>query len=292
MLAGVLECFAGRFGRVEPRRAAAAFVTGLLADLEAKTCWQLAEQAGHARPDAMQRLLYRAVWDADAVRDDLRGFGSVKDGKLYYLFSEPKQDRYHLTITVRDLATGKDTNLPEILTADGHTSARLYAPLLTAKRLVIGVDQHPNLAAGLWSMNLDGSEPAQLIDEESADAPMLGDYDATDAAVTFEDWPGDAPPSINQIAINGSSIRPMTCATGVHFMVNADTGTGCRLARRVIRIDLSGDASTPARALLKGRLTAPRRGSSLIAGWRASASSHRRHHAPRQRLEYQRYTRK
>ncbi|GGM68162.1 transposase [Micromonospora sonchi] len=47
-------------------------MTGLLADLEVKTCWQLAEQAGHARPDAMQRLLYRAVWDADAVRDDLR----------------------------------------------------------------------------------------------------------------------------------------------------------------------------------------------------------------------------
>jgi hypothetical protein len=72
VLAEVLGCFAGRFGRVEPRRAAGQFVTGLLADLEVKTCWQLAEQAGHARPDAMQRLLYRAVWDADAVRDDLR----------------------------------------------------------------------------------------------------------------------------------------------------------------------------------------------------------------------------
>jgi SRSO17 transposase len=72
VLTGVLGCFAARFGRVEPRRAAAAFVTGLLSDCEVKTCWQLAEQAGHARPDAMQRLLYRAVWDADAVRDDLR----------------------------------------------------------------------------------------------------------------------------------------------------------------------------------------------------------------------------
>jgi SRSO17 transposase len=68
----VIDCFAGRFGRVEPRRAAAGFVTALLADIEVKTCWQLAEQAGHARPDAMQRLLYRAAWDADAVRDDLR----------------------------------------------------------------------------------------------------------------------------------------------------------------------------------------------------------------------------
>jgi SRSO17 transposase len=72
VLAGVLDSFAGRFARVEPRRAAAGFVTGLLADLEVKTCWQLAERAGHARPDAMQRLLYRARWDADAVRDDVR----------------------------------------------------------------------------------------------------------------------------------------------------------------------------------------------------------------------------
>ncbi|WBB88732.1 IS701 family transposase [Verrucosispora sp. WMMC514] len=79
-MAGVLGCFAGRFGRVEPRRAAGEFVSGLLSDLEVKTCWQLAEQAGHVRPDAMQRLLYRAVWDADAVRDDLRALVAGRFG--------------------------------------------------------------------------------------------------------------------------------------------------------------------------------------------------------------------
>ncbi|WP_326586001.1 hypothetical protein OG889_44605 [Streptomyces sp. NBC_00481] len=52
----VLAGFAGRFVRVETRRAAG-FVTGLLADLEVKTSWQLAEYAGHTRPDAMQGLL-------------------------------------------------------------------------------------------------------------------------------------------------------------------------------------------------------------------------------------------
>jgi SRSO17 transposase len=72
VLDGVLGSFAARFGRVEPRRAAAAFVTGLLSEVESKTCWALAEHAGHTRPDALQRLLYRAVWDADKVRDDLR----------------------------------------------------------------------------------------------------------------------------------------------------------------------------------------------------------------------------
>lgn len=63
---------AGRFGRVEPRVTARAFVTGLMSDIERKTCWSLAEHAGHTRPDAMQRLLRSARWDADRVRDDVR----------------------------------------------------------------------------------------------------------------------------------------------------------------------------------------------------------------------------
>jgi SRSO17 transposase len=63
---------AGRFGRVEPRRAARAFVLGLLSSVEGRSCWALAEQAGYARPDPLQRLLRTACWDAEAVRDDVR----------------------------------------------------------------------------------------------------------------------------------------------------------------------------------------------------------------------------
>jgi SRSO17 transposase len=33
-----------------------------------------AEQAGEISPDGMQRLLRRADWDIDGVRDDLRGY--------------------------------------------------------------------------------------------------------------------------------------------------------------------------------------------------------------------------
>jgi SRSO17 transposase len=65
---------AGRFGRVEPRRHARAFVLGLLADLPRKNCWTLAEHAGQATPDGMQHLLAGAVWDHDGVRDDVRGY--------------------------------------------------------------------------------------------------------------------------------------------------------------------------------------------------------------------------
>ena len=61
-----------RFGRVEPRRRAAAYLRGLLAPVERKNGWQLAEAAGDRTPDGVQEFLSRVRWDADAVRDDLR----------------------------------------------------------------------------------------------------------------------------------------------------------------------------------------------------------------------------
>src|ERR671938_234452 len=65
---------AGRFGRVEPRRQARAYLLGLLSDVDTRSCWQLAEQAGDRSPHRMQRLLGEAVWVADAVRDDVRQY--------------------------------------------------------------------------------------------------------------------------------------------------------------------------------------------------------------------------
>jgi hypothetical protein len=47
-------------------------VRGLLADLPRKNCSTLAEHAGDASPDGMQHLLARAVWAAEALRDDAR----------------------------------------------------------------------------------------------------------------------------------------------------------------------------------------------------------------------------
>jgi len=64
----------GRFRRVEPRRRARVFVLGLLAGLPRANCWSIAEHAGEASPAGMQHLLSRACWDADGVRDDIRGY--------------------------------------------------------------------------------------------------------------------------------------------------------------------------------------------------------------------------
>ena len=47
---------------------------GLLAGLERKNGWTLAEHAGAVSPDGMQRLLRTADWDVEGVRDDVRGY--------------------------------------------------------------------------------------------------------------------------------------------------------------------------------------------------------------------------
>jgi SRSO17 transposase len=65
---------APRFARAEPRRRVLAYLRGLLGAVTRKNGWQLAEHAGEATPDGMQRLLSTADWDPDLVRDDLRGY--------------------------------------------------------------------------------------------------------------------------------------------------------------------------------------------------------------------------
>src|SRR3954464_15114501 len=73
-LAEVHARIAGAFARAEPRARALAYLRGLLGQLERKNGWTLAEAAGEISPDGMQRLLRTADWNADAVRDELRGY--------------------------------------------------------------------------------------------------------------------------------------------------------------------------------------------------------------------------
>lgn len=68
------ERIASRFARAEPRARVRAYVAGLAAGLERKNGWTLAEQAGEVSPDGMQRLLRRAEWNVDGVRDDIRDY--------------------------------------------------------------------------------------------------------------------------------------------------------------------------------------------------------------------------
>ena len=59
------------FGRQDLRQRARAVRAGLLGPVPRKNGWQLAEYLGQDKPYALQRLLGRARWDADPVRDEL-----------------------------------------------------------------------------------------------------------------------------------------------------------------------------------------------------------------------------
>src|SRR2546430_14626441 len=62
------------FARPEPRQHAWLYLQAVLSEIPRKNGWQIAEYARQARPYGMQRLLSRAVWDHDGVRDELRCF--------------------------------------------------------------------------------------------------------------------------------------------------------------------------------------------------------------------------
>jgi SRSO17 transposase len=63
-----------RFARAEMRARSRRYLCGLLSGAARKNGWQLAEAAGERSPHGMQEFLNRAVWDAAAVRDDLRAY--------------------------------------------------------------------------------------------------------------------------------------------------------------------------------------------------------------------------
>src|SRR5918911_2281913 len=78
----LVERIAPRFRRIEPRRRVRSYLQGLLAPIERKNGWQLAENAGDRTPDGVQDFLARMRWDADQVRDDLQAYVMAQLGDV------------------------------------------------------------------------------------------------------------------------------------------------------------------------------------------------------------------
>jgi SRSO17 transposase len=68
----LLERLRPHFARPEPRHHARLYLQAILSEIPRKNGWQIAEYARQPGPYGMQRLLSRAVWDQDGVRDELR----------------------------------------------------------------------------------------------------------------------------------------------------------------------------------------------------------------------------
>jgi SRSO17 transposase len=73
-LEAVATRLGARFRRTALRQRAPAYLRGLISSIERKHGWQLAEAAGKPTPYGVQHVLGRAVWGAEAVRDDLRAY--------------------------------------------------------------------------------------------------------------------------------------------------------------------------------------------------------------------------
>jgi SRSO17 transposase len=72
--AGLMDRLRERFSRQDLLLRAEHYLRGLLSQVDRKNSWQLAEAAGADTPHGFQRLLGRARWNADEVRDDLQSY--------------------------------------------------------------------------------------------------------------------------------------------------------------------------------------------------------------------------
>jgi hypothetical protein len=133
----VIDRIAPRFARFEPVRHAAGLMLGMLSGLDRKNCWTIAEHRGEVTPDGLQHLLSRACWDADAVRDDLRGY--VIDA-----FADPG------AVRIVDLCRRWNYAEPAI---GGDTNVCRGGLLAAAGRAEVGIVTGPprTLAASRWA---------------------------------------------------------------------------------------------------------------------------------------------
>ena len=187
-----------RFARFEPARHAAALVQGLLSGLPRKNCWTIAEHRGDARPDGLQHLLSRARWDAEVVRDDLRGYvvdafadpsavlivdetGDVKKGALtvgtqrQYTGTAGRIENSQVAVYLTYAAPAghalidRALYLPESWTSQPDRLERAGVPA------DVEFATKPALAAGMIERALDAGVPAAFVagDEVYGNDPAL-----------------------------------------------------------------------------------------------------------------------
>ncbi len=174
------------FRRPEAHTHAAAYLRGLLSDVERKNGWQLAEQAGYRHPRGIQRVLARYAWDAEAVRDALRTWvvAALADPRGVLVVDEtsfPKQGQQSVGVARQYCGTlGKLANC-QVGVFLGYATARGHVGLDRAlfvpeewfadrdRCRQVGIPAHvehrtkPQLARELLERALDAGVPAAWV---------------------------------------------------------------------------------------------------------------------------------
>jgi SRSO17 transposase len=174
------------FRRPEAFEHARDYLRGLVAEVERKNGWQLAEQAGYRHPRGMQRVLDRYAWDAEAVRDDLRAYvvAELGDPRAVLVVDEtgfPKQGTHSAGVARQYCGTlGKRANC-QVGVFLGYASPRghvgldraLYLPQdwteARARSRQAGIPDDvpfrtkPQLAVAMIERALDAGVPAAWV---------------------------------------------------------------------------------------------------------------------------------
>lgn len=69
----MIDRIAPRLAGYEPVRHVGGLMLGMLSALQRQNCRTTAEARSEVTPDGVRHRLARAKWDADVVRDDVRG---------------------------------------------------------------------------------------------------------------------------------------------------------------------------------------------------------------------------
>jgi SRSO17 transposase len=241
------------FHRPEAAAHAADYLRGLVAEVERKNGWQLAERAGYAHPRGIQRVLDRYAWDADAVRDDLRTYvvEQLGDRSAVLVVDEtgfPKQGTHSAGVARQYCGTlGKRANC-QIGVFLGYASPKGHVGLDRALYLpqqwtdtrarcrqagipdAVPFQTKPQLALTLVERALDAGVPAAWVvadevygNDSKFRAPLEARGQAYVLAVRRDypvsTWPPYGPPAQHTIAALAAGVpregwRRLSCGEG------------------------------------------------------------------------------
>jgi SRSO17 transposase len=243
-----------RFHRPEAAAHAADYLRGLVADVERTNGWQVAERLSSPQPRAIQRVLDRYAWDADAVRDDLRAsvVAALGDPAAVLVVDEtgfPKQGRHSAGVARHSCGTrGKRANC-QVGVFLGYASAKGHGGLARAlerpaawtdaraRARQVGIPDtvpfqtKPQRARAMVERALDAGGPAAWggADEvygndravrRALEARGQASVLAVRSNEPVSTWPLDGPPAPHPIAALASRVpadgwRRLRCGEGV-----------------------------------------------------------------------------
>ncbi len=241
------------FRRPEAADHAADYLRGLLAEVERKNGWQLAERAGYVHPRGIQRVLDRYAWDADAVRDDLRAYvlPALADPRAILVVDEtgfPKQGTHSAGVARQYCGTlGKRANC-QVGVFLGYASPAGHVGLDRALYLprewtddrercrAVGIPDEvpfqtkPQLALALVERALDAGVPAAWVVADEvygSDSKFRGPLEARGQAYVLavrgnqsvSTWPPYGPPDLGTVtdliaALPATGWRRLSCGEG------------------------------------------------------------------------------